>query len=278
MIAVPSAVVPVISSPIQNGPGRTSVVASGSTLTVFTYRPQGCQVQGTLILFHGLNRNADGYRNDARPLANRLCLFVAAPLFDDHRFPTWRYQRGGVVDHEAIQPERSWTVGLVSPLIRAVQDQAATTGLPFYLAGHSAGARFLSRVAAYTQSGATRILIANPSTYVLPSTTEDAPYGFGRLKSGDQLLRAYLTKPVTILLGEEDTGSKNLAESDAAMQQGGTRLERGRRTFAAAQAAALAHGWAFGWRLVEVPGIGHNARSMLGGHEAAEALAGKPSE
>ncbi len=278
MISVQSAAAQVNASPAPSGPGRTSVGAGGSTLTVFTYRPDGCRIRGTLIVFHGLNRNADAYRDDAKPLADRLCLFVAAPLFDERRFPTWRYQRGGVVDHGAVQSERSWTVELVTPLIRAVQDQAGTTMLPYYLAGHSAGAQFLSRVAAYTQSGATRIVIANPSTYVLPSTTDDVPYGFGRLKNGDQLLRSYLAQPVTLLLGDDDTGSKNLAENEAAMQQGGTRLERGRRTFAAARAVARDHGWAFGWRLIEVPGIGHNARSMLGGDEAATAIAAKPSE
>ena len=204
-------------------------------------------------MFHSLNRNADGYRDDAKPLADRLCLFVAAPFFDERGFPTWRYQRGGVVDHGAFQPERTWTAGLVARMVKAVQDQAGTNGLPFYLAGHSAGAQFLSRVAAYTQSGAVRILTANPSTYVLPSTTDDAPYGFGGLKNGDVLLRAYLGRPITFPLGEEDTGSKNLADNEAAMQQGGTRLERGRRTFAAAQAAARDHGWTFRWLLVEVP-------------------------
>ena len=252
-------------------------VGTGRTrLTVFTYRPTGCQVRGTLIVFHGLNRDADSYRDDAEPLANRLCLFVAAPLFDERRFPTWRYQRGGVVDRGTVQPERSWTTALVAPLVRAVQDRAGTAGLPFYLIGHSAGAQFLGRVAAYSQSGAARIVIANPSTYVLPSTTDDAPYGFGRLGDGDALLREYLARPVTLLLGEEDTGSKNLADNDAAMQQGGTRLERGRRTFAAAQATARAHGWAFGWRLVEVPGVGHDARSMLGSDQAIAALEGEP--
>ena len=277
VIAVQSAVPPTIAAPASSGPGQMIVDAGGVRLTVFTYRPGGCRVRGTLIVFHGLNRNADAYRDDVRPLADRLCLFVAAPLFDERRFPTWRYQRGGVVNRSAVQPERSWTVGLVKPLVRAVQDQAGTAGLPFYLIGHSAGAQFLGRVAAYTQSEAARILIANPSTYVLPSTAEEAPYGFGRLKGADALLRAYLARPITLLLGDEDTGSKNLAENDAAMQQGGTRLERGRRTFAAAQATARAHAWAFGWHLVEVPGVGHNARSMLGGDKAVAALAGDPS-
>ena len=161
-------------------------------------------------------------------------MFVAAPLFAERRFPTWRYQRGGVVDHNALRPRRVWTVELVAPLVAAVQDRVGTSGLPFYFIGHSAGAQFLSRVAAYATSGAGRIVIANPSTYVLPTTAEAAPYGFGGLRDGDALLRAYLARPVTILLGEEDVGSKNLAESDAAMRQGSTRFERGQRTFAAA--------------------------------------------
>jgi poly(3-hydroxybutyrate) depolymerase len=201
VIAVQSAVPPTIAAPASSGPGQMTVDAGGVTLTVFTYRPGRCRVRGTLIVFHGLNRNADAYRNNVRPLADRLCLFVAALLFDERRFPTWRYQRGGIVDHGAMQPERSWTVGSIAPLIRAVQDQAGTAGLPYYLAGHSAGAQFLSRVAAYTQTGAARIVIANPSTYVLPSTAEDAPYGFRRLKNGDVLLRAYLGRPITLLLG-----------------------------------------------------------------------------
>lgn len=276
MIAVQADPTPAIVSAAPSGSGTMSVSADGVRLTVFTYRPRNCQTRGTLIVLHGLNRNADAYRDDAKPLANRLCLLVAAPLFDERRFPTWRYQRGGVVDHGVVQPEQSWTVTLVAPLISAIQDRAGTASLPYYLAGHSAGAQFLGRVAAYTQSGATRILIANPSTYVMPAVTEAAPYGFGRLKNGEALLRAYLARPITLLLGEEDTGSKNLVENEEAMQQGGTRLERGRHAFAAAQAAALAHGWPFGWHLVEVPGVGHNARSMLGGEEAVLALAGGP--
>lgn len=254
------------------GNDERSVEVGGIVLKVFTYRPGGCDVSGLLVVFHGVGRNADGYRHHARPLADRLCLVVASPLFDEKRFPSWRYQRGGIVDHDRPQPPATWTVTLVAPLVASLQQIEGTVGKPYYLIGHSAGAQFLSRVAAYSPSTATRIVIANPSTYVLASPDEAVPYGFRGMQGSGDLLRAYLARPVTLLLGEEDFGSENLAESAEAVRQGGTRIDRGRRTFAAAQAYAVSHGWTFGWRIVEVPGVGHSAGSMFSGDQAVHAL------
>lgn len=254
------------------GAAEREVGVGRNAIRVFTYRPGGCRITGLLVVFHGLDRNANSYRDHAKPLADRLCLVVAAPLFDERRFPTWRYQRGGVADRGSVQPSGEWTVGLVAPLVATLRRDEGTNALPYYLIGHSAGAQFLSRVAAYTLDDGARTVIANPSTYVLPSLDVAAPYGFGRLPDGERLLRAYLARPVTLLLGEEDVGEKNLAESDEAVRQGPTRIERGRRTFAAARALAMAKGWTFGWRLLEVPGVGHSARSMFSSEQAIEAL------
>ncbi|GAA0554333.1 putative cell wall-binding protein [Rhizomicrobium palustre] len=122
-------------------------------------------------------------------------------------------------------------------------------------------------MAAYTPNDARRILIANPSTHVLASLDEEPPYGFRGMK--EEALKRYLAASVTILLGQEDTGAKNLAEDERAEAQGKTRYERGKNAFQQAQATAQQHGWAFNWVLVEVPGVGHSARSMF----AAAALA-----
>jgi poly(3-hydroxybutyrate) depolymerase len=65
----------------------------GVPLQIFTYRPSGCLLSGALLVFHGFERNAEAYRDDAIPLARRFCMLVVAPLFDEARFPTWRYQR-----------------------------------------------------------------------------------------------------------------------------------------------------------------------------------------
>jgi hypothetical protein len=92
--------------------------------------------------------------------------------------------------------------------------------------------------------------------------------------SAETLLQRYLAAPVTVLLGQEDTGSKNLVENDAAEAQGATRFARGESTFHQAEAVARQHGWPFNWRLVEVPGVGHNAKSIFASPQAADALGG----
>ena len=261
---------------IPGGNGHQTATINGVPLQVFTYRPDGCAITGMLLVFHGLGRNVEGYRNDAIPLGQRLCMLVVAPLFDEQRFPTWRYQRGGIVNDGKLQPAQDWTVNFVPALVAWVRRQENRPDLPYDLIGHSAGAQFLSRVAAFVPLSATRIVIANPSTWVLPSLDTPAPYGFGGVfpqPQAEDALHRYLAAPITVLLGEEDTGSQDLADSKEAEAQGGTRLARGQNAFHAAQAAAKQHGWPFNWRLALVPGVGHTARGMLGSKQAFDALA-----
>jgi len=132
-----------------------------------------------------------------------------------------------------------------------------------------------SSVAAFAATDATRIVLANPSTWVLPSTTERAPYGFGQTGSPaatEQALRAYLALPITVMLGTADTGSHNLAMDREAVAQGANRLMRGRNTFAMAEAVAREHGWRFGWTKLEVPDVGHSDRQIFASSEAVEAF------
>jgi pimeloyl-ACP methyl ester carboxylesterase len=232
-------------------------------------------VSSILLVFHGLGRDAKGYRDDAIPLAQRSCALVVAPLFDIARFPTWRYQHGGIVHDDAIQPPEDRTVSLVPPLIAWARAMEARPGLPYAMIGHSAGGQFLGRIAAYLPNDATHIVIVNPSTWVRPSLDVAAPFGFGRVygpADGEAALRRYLAEPVTVLLGQEDTGSENLAMSEQAREQGGTRLERGQTVFREAENAARSHGWPFNWRLAFVPGVGHNAAAMFRSDQAFAAL------
>jgi hypothetical protein len=86
-------------------------------------------------------------------------------------------------------------------------------------------------------------------------------------------LRRYLAQPVTIFLGTADVGSKARNDSPQARQQGGTRFQRGLNVYRAGEKLAAARGWTFGWRLTEVPGVGHSAGKMLSAKQAIEALA-----
>jgi hypothetical protein len=243
------------------GNSQASVVLTGTTLNVFTYKPTTCTPRQLLVVFHGLNRDAGPYRDHARTLADRLCAVVVSPEFDAARFPTMLYQMGGS------------TVGLVAPLVDWARKTAGQPDMPYMLIGHSAGGQFLSRVAAYTTPAAARIVIANPSSWVLPDTSAATPFGFGGVANAEQALRAYLALPVVVLLGLDDTGTHNLSSTKDASAQGPNRLMRGRNTFEKARAAAQRHGWPFNWTLVEVPGVGHDAAKMFSAPLTIAALA-----
>ena len=70
------------------------------------------------------------------------------PMFDRDRFPSWRYQRGGIVHQNAVQHPRDWTGRFVLEWVRQQEGQM----LPYSMIGHSAGGQFLSRIAVFTQT------------------------------------------------------------------------------------------------------------------------------
>jgi pimeloyl-ACP methyl ester carboxylesterase len=242
-------------------------------LTVLTYRPS-CANPTVLLVLHGLNRNADAYRKHARSLGDRVCAILVVPTFDKERFPTWRYQRGGIVHQNRVQPAREWTGQSILDLIAWIRRQEGPT-ISYSMIGHSAGGQFLSRVAAFTPTDAKRIVVANPSTHVFASLQTKAPFGMGGVYpsgAAEAQLRRYLQTPVTIFLGKDDVDDENRNDSDAARDQGETRYERGLNAFRTAQKLAQSRGWAFNWRLVELSGVGHSARKMFSSPEAVEAL------
>jgi pimeloyl-ACP methyl ester carboxylesterase len=242
-------------------------------MDVFTYRPS-CPSTGILLVIHGLERKAEGYRNVSRGLGDRLCMIVVAPLFDAERFPSWRFQFGGIVYQRALQQPRDWTGQLMLELVAWVRQQEGRA-LPYSMIGHSAGGQFLSRLATFTPTEATRIVIANPSSYVFASLQIKAPFGLGGVYSprvAEAQLKRHLQTPVTIFLGQEDVGDEQLSNSPAALAQGEKRYDRGLNAYRTAQALAQSRGWTFNWRLVELAGVGHDTRKMFNSAKALEAL------
>ncbi len=271
----------VLAEPI--GPGNAQQIASvdGVDLPVFTYRPSGCQPRFLLLVFHGVGRDGGPYRDHARPLADHVCAIVVAPQFDQKRFPRDEYQYGGMTSASIASGASTTsaagrrTVDLIPGLVRWARDAAGQTELPYILLGHSAGAQFVDRVAAYAPVTAARVVVANPSTWVLPDTKTAIPFGFDGLGTDEveeKALRAYLAEPLTVLLGQDDVHQRWLAQGKHARAQGDNRYDRGTHAFHAAEEVARRNGWAFGWRLIEVPGVGHDAAAMFGSPQAVEAL------
>jgi len=263
---------PLGAAPIETG--RQIADVNGAPMVVFTYRPVGCSDPSLLMVFHGIARNARTYRDDARALGDRLCLLVVAPLFDRQAFPGWRYQRGGIVKGVAVQDARDFSGRVVLDLIAWVRQQEGRP-IAYSLFGHSAGGQFLDRLAAFVPTEARRIVVANAGSYVFPSLEIDAPFGLGKVYSGTQgeaALRRYLEQPLTIYLGQGDIRDDERNDYPEALAQGASRFQRGVNVFNAAKTLAQTRGWPFNWRLVELPGVGHDARKMLAAPQAAEAL------
>ena len=270
------------AEPYPAGSSKRSVNINGEAIELFAYKPAHYSGGPVLLVLHGLGTNAPGYRDYAVPLADQLGWLVIAPLFDRKRFPTWRYQTGGIVrdqrasDEFTIEPDAQWMGRLFLAIIDTARAAESRPGLGYALIGHSAGGQALSRFAAFVPHAAKRIIIANPSTYLWPSRDERFPYGFGDLPpalANDDALRRYLAQPVTLLLGTADIKrDADLNVRDGAERQGANRLERGHNAFNAARQLAQEKGWPFGWRLLEVPNVGHSARLMFGAAQALQAL------
>ncbi len=260
----------------DSGHDQFEVKLGNDVISVFTYRPQHCASPSLLLVFHGKGRKASKMRRRARPLADRACLAVIAPLFDEQTFPNWRYHRAGVFRKGRVQPRERWTGYKVDALVTWARHWLGDANARYFLFGHSAGGQFLSRVSAYSPpADAERILIANPSVHVLPSLTEPVPYGFGKISNAlnsEPDLQGYLDLPITLYVGSDDTGRKNLVSNEAAMRQGVNRFERAQFVYEMARDLARSRDWPFSWRLVIAGGVGHSSRGMLQAAEIEHAL------
>src|SRR4051812_24289447 len=109
ILALAAAASPGRAGPVPPGPGQQEANLGRLSLAVYTYRPANCPDPALLVVFPGLNRNADQYRDYAEWLADKACMIVIAPRFDKKRFPNWAYQRGGIVRRHAVLPPAEWT-------------------------------------------------------------------------------------------------------------------------------------------------------------------------
>jgi len=164
---------------------------------------------------------------------------------------------------------------MVLGLVEALRREEGRPGMPYRLIGHSAGAQFLGRFAAFHDTGAERIVLANPGSYVAPSAERRFPFGYGGIPADGDDIPRYLSAPIVLLLATDDTKRDGLDKSPGAERQGPTRLERGHAIFTMANDTAAAEGLAFRWAIVEVPGLGHGSRRLYARPEAAKALFGR---
>jgi predicted esterase len=265
-----------------------TVTFNGQAFTTHTYRPEG-EIKGVMLAFHGIGRAAKSMLDGAIKFATANGYYVVAPVFDTEQFSGREaYQFGGLIDDGSfVTDPNDWSVSRAKDFAlwaakRVGLDPVASDTVLF---GHSAGAQYLSRVAAFAQDDSLfdKIVVGNPSTLVWPdvSTTWKVPHGFGgtyfSTVQSKAMLKDYLADPISIYIGSEDDNphASDLAKGRTAMRQGANRLERGINAYNAGKAMAASQGWDFNWELVIANGVGHTSTGLLNSPSSYEAFDGR---
>jgi len=268
------------ATPLPTGKSMAEVPFDNVSIKLFVYKPIGFRDGPMLMVFHGVLRNAEEYRDHSIAMGDRFGALIVAPLFDEKTFPLAKYQLGGIVVDGKATPAAERTGQYVNRIAKVLREREGRPDMPYSLIGHSGGGQFLVRLAAFVPTEAQRIVAANPGTYTFPILTAQFPYGFGGLPvelQTDDELKAYLAQPLTIYLGEKDIErDEYLDVSPSADAQGRFRFERGQQAFAAAKKLAADKQWPFGWKLVIAPEIEHDHEKMFNHAACAEALGWKP--
>ena len=258
--------------------GKSSVELSFGEVAIrnFIYKPSGFRNGPIIMVFHGVLRNAEEYRDDAIEMGDRFGGLIVAPLFDEVTFPKRKYQFGGIVDNGSVTPRDQWTGEYVNRISKVIREREGLQNSPLYLIGHSGGGQFLARLAVFVETDAKRIIASNAGTYTFPNVTPQFPYGLGGLPDElrtDQQLKMFLAQPLTLYLGSKDIERDEYldvsAEADA---QGQFRFERGQNLYAAGKKLAEERNWPFGWKLVIAPEVEHDHTKMFNHPKCADAF------
>ncbi|WP_378954624.1 alpha/beta hydrolase [Pelosinus sp. sgz500959] len=243
---------------------------NNDNLRVFYYRPSTWTPEKEIVIvLHGVQRNAEEYRNQWEKYADTYNLLVICPDFSADKYPGVGYYNVGNMmntDNEngIVQSREKWIFPVIDRVFDEVHARVSATTDTYTLFGHSAGAQFVHRYFLFSlESKAKKIISANAGWYTMPDREAPFPYGLKNIAITNEDLAKAFAKPVTILLGENDVKTGGvLRHTELADGQGINRFERGNNFFAMAKDKAEALGVPFNWKLITVPGVGHSDGGM----------------
>jgi|APCry1669189241_1035207.scaffolds.fasta_scaffold11226_2 dienelactone hydrolase len=230
--------------------------------------PQSSDSSPVLFVMHGMQRNAQEYRDQWIYYARQYGALLVVPEFSEKNYPGEGYAQGNMFDSSLRPiPENRSGFALVEHLFDYVRTQDNNQSIDYYLYGHSAGGQFVHRMLLFKPDAhIRRAVAANPGFYTLPRFLEEFPYGLEKTGLPGGTIQLAFGKDLTLLLGERDTleNQKSLNKSVGAMKQGNQRFARGMNFFKIAQQESLTRGISFEWKLQTVPGAGHSNSQMAG--------------
>jgi hypothetical protein len=220
-----------------------------------------------VIVQHGMRRNGGEYRDAWVPVADRHGLLIIAITFPG---PAWfgsgPYNDGNVrAEDGSVRPREAWSYAIPGRVFALLRATGVTTREKPYLWGHSAGGQFVHRLLGTQPRGNFEAVgAANAGWYTVPTLDRPFPEGLGGIGLTRDDVVALLAWPLVIFAGDRDieTGADNLPRHEAATQQGPHRFARAHHYLERGRAEAAALGVVCNWRLVVVPGVGHDGVGM----------------
>ena len=256
---------------LRKGAGNFNYTAShNKQIPVWYYAPVEINLNTpVLFVMHGVERNAQKYRDHWIKNAEKLKLLLLAPEFSQKFFPeSNQYNLGNMyssIKHMNQNHRSEWSFSIIEDIFDYVRAHSVIRTDSYSIYGHSAGAQFVHRMLLFVPEARIKTAIAaNAGWYTMPSFDESFPYGLkGTGLTNDQVEKAF-KKKLIILLGEKDTDEKseNLRQTPESIAQGRNRFERGKAFFRIAKQSASAFKSQFNWELNIVPGVGHNNSEM----------------
>lgn len=248
---------------------RTPATAPGHEYLV--YRPRRQQLGTAPIVFiHGYSRRVDEKVHQLRTIAEASGRVLVAPVYALDQHPHYQSLRVG------YRGLRS------SDVLDACLDDFAALGNQtsdgrMTLVGFSGGAQFAHRYLMARPERVERLVAIAAGWYTLPDPLSRFPLG---VQTGRRLKRycfnpeQFLRVPVHVIVGAEDTTSRNLRMTDEVVRmQGATRVERARRWVTLMRMAAESYGIRSDIRYCEVPGIGHSFKDFVAHGELLSLIA-----
>jgi poly(3-hydroxybutyrate) depolymerase len=276
--------VPLAAAEPEPDPARGRFVFSGwdgPPLPVWYQLPETVTpATRVVIVMHGVNRDADRYRDEWSGLARDNGFIVIVPEFGNADFPgSGGYNTGFFAEADGTpRPRSRWSFAAIEPLFDAVRQRFGTNADRYTLYGHSAGAQFVHRFVLFMpEARIDRAISANAGWYTMPDPAIPFPYGTKDAPITQAVLARALGKSLTVLLGtaDTDTADPDLRKTDEANRQGPHRFARGQRFHAEGRDLAGRLGVRFGWTIEFVPGVGHT-NALMAKAAAKLVVSGRP--
>lgn len=238
-------------------------------LVVNFYRPAAHKPEGPVVVVqHGMMRNGDDYRDFWIEAAEKHSILIVAPTFSQQHFPQAENYNNGIVigPDGGARPRASWIYGVPARVMEALRQGGVTTRAQAHIFGHSAGGQFVHRMLATEadHSPFDAAMAANSGWYTLPLADRAFPAGTGGIGLDEGALARWLAFPMTIFAGDQDIDTKdpNLPSQPEALAQGPTRYARAHFMLDLGRREAERLGVPCNWKLISVPGVGHDGAAM----------------